>query len=76
MSRLAHAEGYQRPAEGAEATDGVLLADSQPEFQCLFAELCCLLGPAGQLSERGLPGQRSPTATGVTQVRGQGNVGE
>ena len=68
---FAHAQGRQRPAGGAEAADGVLLADGQPEFERLLAEPCCLLGPAGQLGIRGPPGQRSPPATRMTQLAGQ-----
>ena len=56
-------------AGGEEAAGGVGLADGQAEFQRLLAEPRRLLGPAGQLSERGLPGQRAPAAPGVTQVR-------
>ena len=74
--RLAHAEGHQRTAGGEEAAGGVRLADGQAEFQRLLAEPRRLLGPAGQLSERGLPGQRAPATPGVTQVPGQRDVAE
>jgi hypothetical protein len=74
--RPVHPEGGQRRAGSAEAADGVRLADGQAELQRLLAESRRLLGPAGQLRERGLPGQRGPAPPGVPQVAGQGDVAE
>ena len=74
--RRVHPEGGERATGGEEAADGVRFADGQAEFQRLLAEPRRLLGPAGQLSERGLPGQRTPTAPRVTQVPGQRYVDE